>query len=72
MLAQMKVEPWELTVMKRRRGQTGHVLLARILAALLRAEIKVLQQMYALLSFACAGFCCGPTCSFSVLGLSAA
>lgn len=54
MLARTKAEPWGLTVMKRRRGLTGHVLLARILAVLQRAETRVLPQMYALLSFASA------------------
>lgn len=48
MLVQMKAGPWELTVMRRRRGPTERVPPARILAVLLRAETKVLPEMYAL------------------------
>ena len=54
MVAQMKAGPWGLTVMKRRREPTERVLPARILAAQLKAETRVLQEMCAPSYF----FCC--------------
>ena len=63
MLAQMKAGRWGLTVMKRRREPTEPVLPARIPAVLLRAETRVLPEMYAPLNTSAHAFVVLPAVS---------